>query len=203
MKAGSRPASRRLHACAAGILAMLALAACTTPQPRTERPLALQSRQPAAVAIPGVVLHQPRPGLYTAGQPGAGEWTRLPGLGIGTVINLRPPEEMQGRDEAAEVRAAGLDYVNLPIAGVDALTPENARALVDAIAAAKGKVLVHCASGNRAGALLALAVHAQGLPAADALALGKAAGLTGLEPAVRGKLGLPAAACADASGGRC
>ena len=75
--------------------------------------------------------------------------------------------------------------------------------LWQALQGAPGKVLVHCSTGNRAGALMALAAHAQGLPAADALALGKAAGLTGLEPAVRGKLGLPAAACADAPGGRC
>lgn len=47
-----------------------------------------------------------------------------------------------------------------------------------------------------AGALLALAAQAQGMRPENALALGKTAGLTGLEPVVRERLGLPVAACA-------
>ena len=181
---------------AGGLLVALIAAACAGPQPRTVYPVPVQPSHPAPrPALPALVLHQPRPGLYTSGQPAAGEWTRLAALGIGTVINLRPAAELEGRDEAAEVRASGLRYVNLPIAGAEGITQDNARALREAIAAAPGKVLVHCASGNRAGALLALAAHAQGLPATDALAFGKAAGLTSLEPAVRDRLDLPAVAC--------
>ena len=177
-------------------LAMVVAASGCATQPHPERTIPVQPSQPAQpVALPGVMLQQPRPGLYTAGQPAAGDWARLPGLGIVTVINLRPPEELQDRDEAAEVRAAGLAYVNIPIAGPDAVTPANARALQDAIAAARGKVLVHCSSGNRAGALLALAARAQGMTAQQALDFGKAAGLAGLEPVVRARLELPVAAC--------
>jgi hypothetical protein len=55
-------------------------------------------------------------------------------------------------------------------------------------------VLLHCASANRVGALLALreAWHRGAEPQA-ALAVGIEAGLTGLEPATREKLGLPQA----------
>ena len=54
-----------------------------------------------------------------------------------------------------------------------------------------GPVLLHCGSGNRIGALLALrAVWLEGKDPAAALDYGKAAGLTGLEPAVKSMLGL-------------
>ena len=100
------------------------------------------------------------------------------------------------RDEAAEVRNAGLAYIEIPVTGADAITADNARVLWQALRGARGNVLVHCSTGNRAGALLALAAHADGMPAGDALAFGKAAGLGKLEPVVRQRLGLPAMACA-------
>jgi hypothetical protein len=51
--------------------------------------------------------------------------------------------------------------------------------------------MVHCASGNRVGALLALrANRLEGASPEDALELGLDAGLTRLEPAVREALGL-------------
>jgi len=54
--------------------------------------------------------------------------------------------------------------------------------------------LVHCASGNRIGALFALqAFHLDGRTAAEALAIGKQAGMTRAEPVVRESIGLPPA----------
>ena len=53
---------------------------------------------------------------------------------------------------------------------------------------ARGNVLIHCASGNRVGALVALHARGTGATPDEALALGKAAGLAGLEPAVRARL---------------
>lgn len=138
-------------------------------------------------------LRQPREHLLTGGQPDATAWTALAAQGVGTVINLRPDAEMAGRDEAGEVAAAGMAYVSIPIAGATDLTPANARALSQAIAQAKGTVLVHCASGNRVGALLALDAARNGADADDALQFGKDAGLTGAEPRVRELLGLPPA----------
>ncbi|GAB1408770.1 hypothetical protein MASR1M8_26890 [Thermomonas brevis] len=178
-------------------VALAALAGCAAPVERPTRPVPVQPSTPAQsqprATLPGVVLHAPLPGVYTAAQPGAGDWMRLPALGIATVINLRPRAEAPARDEAAEVRDAGLAYLEIPVAGAEAITAENARRLWQAIAAARGKVLVHCSTGNRAGALLALAAHADGMPAAEALAVGWSAGLTRLEPVVRQRLGLPAA----------
>jgi uncharacterized protein (TIGR01244 family) len=115
------------------------------------------STAPATAAVAGIELHQPRQGLYTAGQPATGDWQAIAARGVTTVVNLRTPSEMQGRDEAAEVRAAGMRYIQIPIAGAEGITDANARLLRDALAAADGSVLVHCASANRAGGLLALA----------------------------------------------
>lgn len=142
-------------------------------------------------AVPN--LRQPREHLLTGGQPDGAAWTTLAAQGVGTVINLRPEAELAGRDEAGEVTAAGMAYVSIPIASAGDLTPANARALSQAIAQAKGTVLVHCASGNRVGALLALDAAQNGADANDALQFGKDAGLTGAEPRVRELLGLPPA----------
>lgn len=147
-----------------------------------------------ASADPLAALRAPRPGLFTGGQPDPAAWPALAARGVRTVINLRPPSELDGRDEAAEVAAAGLRYVELPVAGAADLTPAHADALWAALQQAEGAVLVHCASGNRAGALLALAMHRQGgMTPEQALAFGREAGLTSLEAPVRERLGLPAA----------
>lgn len=146
-----------------------------------------QAQQALATSVP---LLQPLPGLYTAGQPAPTDWAAIKALGVRTVVNLRTPAELQGRDEAAEVRAAGLEYVAIPVAGAEGITPDNARALHAALAPAHGGVLVHCASGNRAGALLALEQAEQdGLPKDAALALGRKAGMTSTEAKLRQALG--------------
>lgn len=148
----------------------------------------------AATEVPG--LRRPRAGLLTAGQPAPDAWSSLARDGVGTVINLRPDNEMGDRDEAAEVTAAGLAYHRLPVAGADGITAENARALMSLIENAEGDVLVHCASGNRVGALLALAAVAEGgMDTEAAVAVGKAAGLGSLEPRVREVIEVQAVKC--------
>lgn len=137
-----------------------------------------------AAAIAG--LHQPRAGLYTAGQPEPAAWQVAASAGITTVINLRPAAEMDGRDEAAEVAAAGIAYYELPVAGAADVNLGNATALRRLIDQAPGPVLVHCASGNRVGALLALGEMARGdMTQDEALAFGRSAGLGSLETRVR------------------
>ncbi|TLX23061.1 beta-lactamase hydrolase domain-containing protein [Thermomonas fusca] len=146
----------------------------------------------APPAATSVALLQPLPGLYTAGQPAASDWQAIKARGVRTVVNLRPQGELKDRDEAAEVRAAGLHYIEIPVGGAEGINPANARALHAALAPAHGGgVLVHCASGNRAGALLALEQHEfDGVAAARALEIGKSAGVTGLEGKVRQALGI-------------
>lgn len=155
----------------------------------------------AAPGGTGVTLMQPLPGLFTAGQPATRDWAAIKAEGIHTVINLRTPGELKDRDESAEVRGAGLRYLEIPVAGADSINLANAVALHAALAPAHGGgVLVHCASGNRAGALLALEQQAfDGVAPERALEFGQAAGLTTLEPVVRARLGLPSVAASDST----
>lgn len=181
----------RLRPLPAAVLAAVLVTAAASAQARM--PPSPPPTVPEADRTPSLA-RQPLPRVYSAGQPGPGEWTAIASRGVTTVIDLRPEAERPGRDEAAEVRAAGLAYRQIAVAGTRDLTPEAAHALWQAIEAAPGKVLVHCASGNRAGALLAIAAAREGGVAPEqALDIGRAAGMTGLEPHVREVLGLPAA----------
>lgn len=148
---------------------------------------------PAATATASsIALMEPLPGLYTAAQPAATDWAAIRARGIETVINLRAPEETPGRDEAAEVRAAGMHYLDIPVAPADGINADNARRLHAALAPNHGGgVLVHCASGNRAGALLALEqADFDGLTSQAALDLGRRAGVTKMEPVLKRALGI-------------
>lgn len=134
---------------------------------------------------------QPRPGLHTGGQPSGEDLANLARQGVHTIIDLRGVDEARGLDESAEAERLGLRYVALTIAGKQDLTAANAAALHALLTQHQDGVLLHCASGNRVGALLALAAfQQQGLAPEAALQLGREAGLTSLEPFVVEQLGL-------------
>ncbi|MBN8728701.1 MAG: hypothetical protein J0H15_13500 [Xanthomonadales bacterium] len=141
-----------------------------------------------AVRVDG--FSEPRPGLVTGGQPDAPALGQFANAGGALVIDLRAAGEPRGYAEAALARELGLGYVNLPIADAGDLTAENAARLHQLLADASGPVLLHCASGNRVGALLAIEAAERGLDPQAALELGRRAGLTTLEPVVRVHLGI-------------
>ena len=124
---------------------------------------------------------QPKAGLHTGGQPSMEDLARLESQGVRTVIDLRGAQEDRGYEAATEARRLGKDDI----------TPANARALQDLLKAQQGDVLLHCASGNRVGALLALGAALDGTSREDALTLGRAAGLKSLEPVVVERLAAP------------
>lgn len=135
-------------------------------------------------------------GHFACGQPTPAQLEELSRNGVQTVINLRAPEEPVEFDEAAEAARLGMRYVSIPIRGPDDLDLARVREFGHALDDARrgGGVLIHCASANRVGALVALdeAINrSQPLPAA--LAKGRAAGLTALEPAVVALAGREAA----------
>jgi len=135
----------------------------------------------------------PIPGVLSGGQPTRDQIAAAGTAGYKTVINLRPDTEPGFEWEAAAVKAGGMTYVSIPVAGTAGLTKENVARFDAALkdAAAKGPALLHCASGNRIGALLALrAVWLEGKDPAAGLEYGRASGLTGLEPTVKSMLGL-------------
>ena len=135
--------------------------------------------------------------FYLAGQPDAAGLEAGREAGIGVVVNLRQPHEHDW-DEAAAAEALGLRYFEVPIDGRKPLPPE-ALDRIDAIVAESPDepVLVHCASGQRAAAWLAVhLVEERGMDADRALAIGRQAGLSkpALEERVRQHLGASAGA---------
>ncbi len=128
----------------------------------------------------------PSPDLVTGGQPTAEDFATMASAGLKHVINLRPVTEDAGFDEAALAAKLGLRYTLIPVAGGGDLTEDNARKLDAALAAMPGQpTIVHCASSNRVGALFALrSAWVQGKSKEEALAYGRAAGLTKMEPIV-------------------
>lgn len=128
-------------------------------------------------------LASPQANLYTAGQPTNAAWELLAEEGVTTVINLRSDAEMQGSLEPQLVEQNGMQYIHIPVAGAVDISFEKAQALQQALAEAKGKVLVHCASSNRVGALLALGAS-ENSSIAEAIAAGQEAGLASLQPVV-------------------
>lgn len=134
----------------------------------------------------------PLEGVTSGGQPTDNELRQAAELGYKTVVNLRTDGEEIPFDEPALVEELGMEYVRLPIAGAEGITSENAAALAAILNDAERPILLHCGSGNRVGALFALDAYDRlGKDAEAALQVGLDAGLTGLEPVVREKLGLP------------
>lgn len=130
----------------------------------------------------------PVDGLRSAGQPDAEAIKLFADAGYVAVIDLRGEKEKRGFDERAVVEQYGLEYVSMPVAGAGAINYAGARYLDSLLSRFDGPVLVHCASGNRVGALLALRASLAGADDAEALTYGKSAGLTRLESAVKKRL---------------
>lgn len=127
------------------------------------------------------------PGILTGGQPSEAQLIEAQQKGYKTVINLRPAAEQNGLDEGDQVKKLGMHYINIPVSGVNDLTSANSQALNKALSDINTyPVLIHCASGNRVGALFALDAHQRAqLPIDAAIDIGKKAGLTHLEDTVR------------------
>jgi uncharacterized protein (TIGR01244 family) len=132
------------------------------------------------------------PALATAGQPSPEALAALKDLGVRTVVNLRTAQEGAAAEEAV-VTGQGLRYVWLPVTP-DTFSGADADAVQEILAdAAAAPVLLHCASANRVGGVIAVLESRKGKPLDEAIAAGKAAGLHSLamENAVRRVLGAP------------
>ncbi len=126
-------------------------------------------------------------GVMTGGQPSEADFEHFKDNGYSTIINLRAEGEFDEFDEQQLVEDMSMDYISIPIAGGEDFTMDNILKLDAALKNAEGKVVLHCGSGNRVGAILALkAFHVDGMSEDEAMALGIAAGMTNLAPAIRG-----------------
>jgi protein tyrosine phosphatase (PTP) superfamily phosphohydrolase (DUF442 family) len=97
---------------------------------------------------------EPVPGWVTGGQPTEQQLRSFKAAGGELVLDNRDPMEPRGFDEPAVVRAAGLEYVRLPIVH-GAVTTDTMKKMHEALKRLAGrKVLLHCSSGNRTSAAL-------------------------------------------------
>jgi len=115
------------------------------------------------------------PQIATSGLIGDGGAPILAAHGFRTVIDMRTVNEGT-REEKALVEAAGMIYVNIPMT-VANISQEHLEAFTKAIQQSPKPILVHCGSGNRAGAIWASYLISQGTDPEKALAEGRKAGM--------------------------
>lgn len=113
--------------------------------------------------------------LFIGGQPTEKALRDLKAKGVTTVVNLRMPEEMTqvGFDEAALVKQLGIRYIHIPMRGSaeNPYGPKELDRFAATIAAADGKVLLHCTVAWRASHLwAAYLIRDRQVPVTSALA---------------------------------
>lgn len=103
--------------------------------------------------------------IMVAPQIGIDAVAEAKALGVSLIINNRPEGESDDQVPGAEIeaaaRAAGLDYVAIPVTHSGFSEPQVA-AMAEALKGATGKVLAYCRSGTRSALLWALAESAEG-----------------------------------------
>ena len=112
--------------------------------------------------------------MFIGGQPTEKALRELRAKGVTTIVNLRMPSEMAkiGFDEAALAKELGITYVHIPMDGrpENPFGPKELDSFTAAMAAAQGKVLLHCTIAWRASHLwAAYLIRERKTPVADAL----------------------------------
>ncbi|MCP5292433.1 protein tyrosine phosphatase family protein [Nitrosomonas sp.] len=115
------------------------------------------------------------PQVATSGLIGDGGAPLLAAHGFKTVIDMRTPNEGT-REEKALVEGAALIYVNIPMT-VANISKEHVATFTEAMKKSPKPVLVHCGSGNRAGAIWASYLISQGTDMEEAIEAGRKAGM--------------------------
>ena len=95
----------------------------------------------------------PEPGVLFGGQPTEDQLKSMAADGLSFVLDLRAEGENRGFDEPAALQSLDVPYLNLPVDAERLEQPETFERFIEAMDKVDGPVLVHCASGNRVGAL--------------------------------------------------
>ncbi len=169
---------------AACALVALLLAVCATADEWLNPPIV---HAPVSALVDGD-SELPTSGYLSTGQPTRELLERAAAAGYAAVIDLRGKDEDRGLDERAATEALGMTYVSIPLSTPADATLGAAAEVAGLLRGFDGPVLLHCASGNRVGALFALNAAADGATDEEALAVGKKAGLTRWHNAIRKKL---------------
>jgi uncharacterized protein (TIGR01244 family) len=88
----------------------------------------------------------------TGGQPRPDDFAKLKAEGVRSVLNLRTPSEYRMQEELDAVKAAGLQYFNIPVVFPDA-QPEQVDAFLALTDSPSNRpMFIHCAAAVRVGA---------------------------------------------------
>ena len=103
--------------------------------------------------------------ILVAPQIAAGDVMDAAQAGVTRIINNRPedesPDQTPGTEIEAAARAAGLEYVAIPVTH-SGFAEWQVTAMADALAKTDGKILAYCRSGTRSTLLWALAQASNG-----------------------------------------
>jgi uncharacterized protein (TIGR01244 family) len=114
-------------------------------------------------------FHEVTPLFSVAGQLTTADVAAAADEGFRLVINNRPDGEGADQPPGAEIEAAawgrGLDYMEIPVAGRP--TPEQAKAMREAIAGHGGRAVAYCRTGTRSILTWALGEVAVGAKSRD------------------------------------
>ncbi len=120
----------------------------------------------------------PQPGVLFGGQPTQAQLEAMAADGLGFVLDLRAEGEDRGFDESAALQGLDVAYLNLPVDAERLTEPATFERFIETMKKLDGPTLVHCASGNRVGALYyAYLVAGKGVDREEARALAKENGL--------------------------
>ena len=121
----------------------------------------------------------PQGATLSTGQPTAAQLDSAARAGVKHVINLRTAGEEVAFNEAEVVESLGMRYYSIPVAGGGGINADNASALSRILSDIEGEpVIVHCATGNRVGGLMAFSALADGASIDEAIAEGERWGMT-------------------------
>lgn len=103
--------------------------------------------------------------FYASPQIEAADIAEAAALGVTLVVNNRPdgeaPDQPAGAEIEAAARAAGLDYIAIPVSSAGFSAPQ-VEALRQAVASSSGPVLGYCRSGTRSTFLWSLLQASEG-----------------------------------------
>ncbi len=117
-------------------------------------------------------------GIFLASQPSVADLEQAAKAGVRTVINQRHASEIKDFDEREVVISLGMDYDNPAWNGAEELTDAVIDRTRGLLRSAERPILLHCASGNRVGAIwLAYRVADGGLSWDEAIAEARMVGL--------------------------
>lgn len=154
---------------------------------------ACQSSQPASVDTTEELAHIaaiqlmnasiPEHNVLCSGQPTPDQFDALVIAGYRNFICLRLANEPGGGWESARAASFGVQFHRLPIANSGGINESNATKLSRLMEEGTGPTVIYCRSGDRVGALYGAKLYlVDGVEPEEALALGRIAGVTRLEP---------------------